>query len=196
MRMINQRELTVILQLVGTQTYDLSAYGSKEEAWAAEKGEWWVEQNEDIDAARLEFMGTLYEYSQEEVVSAAFDEQAWPFDWGYVTEENETEENETEENETVHCLVCDCTYPEKMPTVKACPHCGNSDKNQTVYLSKENDMSKENARVSLGMVRHELDLSDGGRRQDRTAAGDLEDVDTCAFEEKLKVCLPDYEEEV
>ena len=32
-----------------------------------------------------------------------------------------------------------------------------------------------------------------------TAAGDLEDVDrimTCAFEEKLKVCLPDYEEEV
>lgn len=32
-----------------------------------------------------------------------------------------------------------------------------------------------------------------------TAAGDLENVDkimTCAFEEKLKVCLPDYEEEV
>jgi hypothetical protein len=32
-----------------------------------------------------------------------------------------------------------------------------------------------------------------------TAAGDLKDVDrimTCAFEEKLKVCLPDYEEEV
>ena len=31
-----------------------------------------------------------------------------------------------------------------------------------------------------------------------TAAGDLKDVDrimTCAFEEKLKVCLPDYEEE-
>ena len=39
--------LTVILQLVGDQTHDLSAYGSKEEAW---------------------------------------DEQAWPFDWGYVTE--------------------------------------------------------------------------------------------------------------
>jgi hypothetical protein len=32
-----------------------------------------------------------------------------------------------------------------------------------------------------------------------TAAGDLEDVDrimSCAFKEKLKVCLPDYEEEV
>ena len=30
-----------------------------------------------------------------------------------------------------------------------------------------------------------------------TAAGDLKDVDrimTCAFKEKLKVCLPDYEE--
>jgi hypothetical protein len=77
----------VILQLVGTQTYDLSAYGSKEEAWAAEKDVWWVEQNEDIDAARLEFLATLHEYTPEQVVSAAFDEQAWPFDWGtYVTE--------------------------------------------------------------------------------------------------------------
>ena len=31
-----------------------------------------------------------------------------------------------------------------------------------------------------------------------TAAGDLEDVDrimTCAFKEKLKVCLPDYEDQ-
>ncbi len=39
--------------------------------------------------------------------------------------------------ETVHCLVCDCTYPENAmpPIVEACPHCGNSDKNQTVYLS-------------------------------------------------------------
>ena len=43
--------------------------------------------------------------------------------------------------ETVHCLVCDCTYPENAmpPIVKACPHCGNSDKNQTVYLSEEQD---------------------------------------------------------
>jgi hypothetical protein len=32
-----------------------------------------------------------------------------------------------------------------------------------------------------------------------TAAGDLDNVDriiNCAFKEKLKVCLPDYEEEV
>jgi hypothetical protein len=43
-------------------------------------------KTEDIDAARLEFMATLYEYTPEQVVSAAFDEQAWPFDWGYVTE--------------------------------------------------------------------------------------------------------------
>jgi|TARA_R110000823_G_scaffold184930_1_gene317374 hypothetical protein len=31
-----------------------------------------------------------------------------------------------------------------------------------------------------------------------TAAGDLENVDrimTCAFKEKLKVCLPDYEDQ-
>ena len=78
--------LTVILQLVGDQTYNLSAYGSKEEAWAAEQGEWWVEQAEDLNEAREEFMSTLYQYSQEEVLSAALDEQAWPFDWGYVKE--------------------------------------------------------------------------------------------------------------
>lgn len=29
--------LTVILQLVGDQTYNLSAYGSKEEAWQRSK---------------------------------------------------------------------------------------------------------------------------------------------------------------
>mgnify|MGYP003657124004 FL=1 len=78
--------INVILQLAGDQTYDLSAYGSKEEAWAAEQGEWWVEEAEDINSAKSEFMATLYEYSQEEVVSAAFDDYAWPFDWGYVTE--------------------------------------------------------------------------------------------------------------
>jgi hypothetical protein len=43
--------------------------------------------------------------------------------------------------ETVHCLVCDCTYPENAmpPIVEACPHCGNSDIDQTVYLSEEQD---------------------------------------------------------
>ena len=45
----------------------------------------------------------------------------------------------TQEDETVHCLVCDSTYPENVmpPIVKACPNCGNTDKNQTVFLSKE-----------------------------------------------------------
>ena len=78
--------VNVILQLAGNQTYDFSLYGSKEEAWDGVKSEWWVEQAEDLNEAREEFMSTLYEYSQEEVLSAAFDEQAWPFDWGYVTE--------------------------------------------------------------------------------------------------------------
>ena len=100
--------LTVILQLVGDQTYDLSAYGSKEEAWDAEKGEYWVEGAENIDEARSEFMGTLYEYSQEEVVSAALDEQAWPFDWGYVTATTDIEQG--------YCqidggAVYECWYP-------------------------------------------------------------------------------------
>jgi len=46
-----------------------------------------------------------------------------------------------QELEEIHCLICEGTFPENvmLPIVKACPHCGNIDKEQTVYLSKEQD---------------------------------------------------------
>ena len=81
--------LTVLLQVAGGQTYDLSAHGTKETAWESEKQEYWVEITETQEQAREEFMSSVFEYDQEQVVSAAFDEQAWPFDWGYVTETEE-----------------------------------------------------------------------------------------------------------
>jgi hypothetical protein len=38
----------------------------------------------------------------------------------------------------VHCLECDCVYPEhQTQPISECPYCGNSDKEQTVYLQKE-----------------------------------------------------------
>ena len=38
---------------------------------------------------------------------------------------------------TVHCLACDDIYPEAVPSIQACPHCGNADMQQTVYLQEE-----------------------------------------------------------
>jgi len=41
---------------------------------------------------------------------------------------------------TVHCLVCDDIYPEAVPSIQACPHCGNDDMQQTVYLQSEENL--------------------------------------------------------
>jgi hypothetical protein len=70
--------------------YDLSAYGSREAAWESEKTEWWVAEAESEAAAEAEFKATLYEYSQSEILFAAENGEAWPFDFNYVQEkENE-----------------------------------------------------------------------------------------------------------
>ena len=38
---------------------------------------------------------------------------------------------------TVHCLDCDDIFPEAVPSIQACPHCGNTDTQRTVYLQEE-----------------------------------------------------------
>lgn len=38
----------------------------------------------------------------------------------------------------VHCLSCDDVYWETPETEEVCPTCGNTDKNETVYLMPEN----------------------------------------------------------
>jgi hypothetical protein len=40
-------------------------------------------------------------------------------------------------NETVHCLICDGIYKEYRTLILKCPHCGNDDLKNTVYLIKE-----------------------------------------------------------
>lgn len=39
-------------------------------------------------------------------------------------------------DEQVHCLRCDHVWDEE-DSPDACPHCGNTDKEQTVYLTEE-----------------------------------------------------------
>lgn len=43
------------------------------------------------------------------------------------------------ENLTVHCLICDNTYSEYDVIIEICPHCGNDNKLETVYLVDEID---------------------------------------------------------
>ena len=76
MKLTSKCPLNTLILVAGGQIYNLSSHASKEEAWA-----------ETLDQAREEFMSALYEYTQEEVVAAALDNQAWPYDWGFVEEE-------------------------------------------------------------------------------------------------------------
>ena len=42
------------------------------------------------------------------------------------------------EGQKVHCLKCDCVYPEHHShPITECPYCGNQDMEQTVYLQKD-----------------------------------------------------------
>lgn len=46
--------------------------------------------------------------------------------------------------EIVHCLDCDDVYKEKDGEyVEVCPHCGNTETADTVYLSHDNEIYKE-----------------------------------------------------
>jgi|CoawatStandDraft_6_1074263.scaffolds.fasta_scaffold58533_3 hypothetical protein len=87
MKLTAKCPLNTLILVAGGEIYNLSSYASKEEAWEDEKEEWWVEGAETLAQAREEFMSSLYEYSPEEVVAAALDDQAWPFDWGFVKEQ-------------------------------------------------------------------------------------------------------------
>jgi len=89
MKLTAKCPLNTLILVAGGQIYNLSSHASKEEAWEHEKDEWWVDGAETQDQAREEFMSALYEYSQEEVVAAALDNQAWPFDWGFVAEKED-----------------------------------------------------------------------------------------------------------
>ena len=47
--------------------------------------------------------------------------------------------NQIELFQTVHCLICDEIFTENInqPIIQKCLYCGNTDKQQTVYLQDE-----------------------------------------------------------
>tara|TARA_R110001606_G_scaffold375906_2_gene534358 strand:+ start:438 stop:632 length:195 start_codon:yes stop_codon:yes gene_type:complete len=56
--------------------------------------------------------------------------------------------------ETVHCLKCDDTYSEKENLiVEICPHCGNDDMTETVYLQEEE--AKESLRRMINILKND-----------------------------------------
>ena len=45
----------------------------------------------------------------------------------------------TDEPQYVHCLACDDIFKESAPVIEICPHCGNRDMQNTVYLEPDED---------------------------------------------------------
>lgn len=64
---------------------DYSEYGNVEKAWEFEQSSEWVKKHKGgIEAAKSEFIGTLYTYNQVEILIAANDGHDWPYVLGFV----------------------------------------------------------------------------------------------------------------
>ena len=86
-KLTEKTPLTAVVQFTqGGGVYDYSDYGSREKAWEDEKTDWWVAEAESEAVAEDEFKATVYEYSRDEILSAAENDEAWPLDFGYVEE--------------------------------------------------------------------------------------------------------------
>lgn len=83
----------IIYQSLETDDYDYSMYESIEEAWVAEKSEWWVKEHDGgVEKAREQFMETLHEATPEQALQAAWEGYGWPTRLGYVEESEYIEE--------------------------------------------------------------------------------------------------------
>lgn len=80
---------TFIIQHAESGDYDYSEYASTEAAWDVERGEDWVqtameEGDKTMEECREEFVDSLSEYTEEEVLDAVFDGYDWPEKLGIV----------------------------------------------------------------------------------------------------------------
>ena len=79
----------IIQHLPSSGDFDYSEYGSLEAAWDAEKSEPWVQvEMEDggktVEECKAEFVGTLCEYTAQEMIKAHEDGYTWPTALGLV----------------------------------------------------------------------------------------------------------------
>lgn len=79
----------IIQHLPSSGDFDYSEYGSYEAAWDAEKSEPWVQvEMEDggktLEECKAEFVGTLCEYTAQEMIKAHEDGYTWPTALGLV----------------------------------------------------------------------------------------------------------------
>lgn len=79
----------IIQHLPSSGDFDYSEYASIEAAWEAEKSESWVqtameEGDKTLEECREEFVGTLAEYTEEEVLKAHEDGYTWPRNLGLI----------------------------------------------------------------------------------------------------------------
>ena len=79
----------IIQHLPSSGDFDYSEYASIEAAWEAEKSESWVqtemeEGDKTMEECRKEFLDTLTEYTEEEVLKAHEDGYTWPVSMGLI----------------------------------------------------------------------------------------------------------------
>ena len=79
---------TYIIQHNESGDFDYSEHGSAEAAWESEKSEAWVqtaiEEGKTVEECQEEFIGTLREYTGQEVLKAHEDGYTWPTALGLV----------------------------------------------------------------------------------------------------------------
>ena len=79
----------IIQHLPSSGDFDYSEHGSVEAAWESEKSEAWVQQDaieegKTLEECQEEFIGTLCEYTEQEVLKAHEDGYTWPTALGLV----------------------------------------------------------------------------------------------------------------
>ena len=78
----------IIQHLPSSGDFDYSSYTSAEAAWESEKSEAWVQdaikEGKTLEECQEEFIGTLCEYTEQEVLKAHEDGYTWPTALGLV----------------------------------------------------------------------------------------------------------------
>lgn len=75
-----------LVQHLEVGNYDYSEYNTLEGAWDAEKSEHWVDECPSLEDAKKEFLATLKEYSQDEILKEADLGYNWPIELGFVNQ--------------------------------------------------------------------------------------------------------------
>ena len=68
----------VMIRKMGSQCTLVGIFGTPEDAWESEKFADWVREYNSLDDAKSYYLSTIYQYTPDEVIEAANNDEAWP----------------------------------------------------------------------------------------------------------------------